>query len=431
MIKIKNFRWWIAILLMLATALNYLDRQNLPMVITELRKVIPIDNIVFSKLNFMFLFAYGMMYIGGGKIIDWLGPKMGLVIMVIWWSGANMMHGLVAGVSGLFFARFLLGIGEGGGFPGAAKAVSEWFPPKERSLAFGLFNTGSAIGAMIAPPLIAFIILSFSWRWVFIFTGLIGIVWAIIWYFIYDHPTKSKFITSEEKLSIEIWGNSNLDENPDDFDIKWTCLFSYKQLWGLMTARLFIDSGWYFIIFWLPKYLADSRGLNIQEIGYYAWIPYACSGGGSLIGGWFSSYLIKKNVSTDKSRKISLGIAAAMMLVSLFITSSPLSLVIVFFSMAMFAHQLFSTLVQTICTDLFPKKVVGAAAGLVGGVGCFGAMLFSLLAGQMVQHVGYSPVFVLVGLMHPLAFILIMLIVGEIKQVKPLAGTKNNISYGK
>ena len=160
-IKIKNFRWWIAVMLMLATALNYLDRQNLPMVITELRKVIPIDNVVFSKLNFMFLFAYGMMYIGGGKIIDWLGPKGGLVIMVVWWSGANMLHGLVVGVSGLFVARFLLGLGEGGGFPGAAKAVSEWFPPKERSFAFGLFNTGSSIGAMIAPPLIAFIVLSF------------------------------------------------------------------------------------------------------------------------------------------------------------------------------------------------------------------------------------------------------------------------------
>lgn len=406
-------------MLMLATALNYLDRQNLPMVITELRKVLPIDNIVFSRLNFMFLLAYGIMYIGGGKIIDWLGPKIGLVIMVIWWSGANMLHGMVAGVSGLFVARFLLGLGEGGGFPGAAKAVSEWFPPKERSFAFGLFNTGSSIGAMIAPPLIAFIVLSLSWRWVFYLTGLIGFVWAAIWYFLYEHPSKSKFITPEEKQLIEISDNGT-KENPDDFDIKWTQLFSYRQLWGVLGAKFLVDSAWFFIIFWLPKYLADTRGLNIQEIGYYAWIPYACAGGGSLTGGWLSSFLIKRNISIDKSRKISMGIATALMPASLFITSSPLSLAIVFFSMAMFGHQFFSTLLQTICTDLFPNKVVGSVSGLAGGVGCFGAMLFSLLAGQLIQHIGYSSVFIIIGLMHPLAFLLILLIVGKIKQVNPL-----------
>lgn len=419
MIKLKNFRWWIAAMLMLATALNYLDRQNLPMVITELRKTLPIDNIVFSRLNFMFLLAYGIMYIGGGKIIDWLGPKVGLVIMVMWWSGANMMHGMVAGVSGLFISRFLLGLGEGGGFPGAAKAVSEWFPPKERSFAFGLFNTGSSIGAMIAPPLIAFIVLSLSWRWVFYLTGLVGFVWAVIWYFLYEHPTKSKFITPEEKQLIEISDNGTKGK-PDDFNIKWTQLFFYRQLWGILGAKFLVDSAWFFIIFWLPKYLADTRGLNIQEIGYYAWIPYACAGGGSLIGGWLSSFLIKKNISIDKSRKISMGIATALMPASLFITSSPLSLAIVFFSMAMFGHQFFSTLLQTICTDLFPNKVVGSVSGLAGGVGCFGAMLFSLLAGQLIQRIGYSSVFIIIGLMHPLAFLLILLIVGKIKQVNPL-----------
>jgi ACS family hexuronate transporter-like MFS transporter len=420
MIKINNYRWWIAVMLMLATALNYLDRQNLPMVVTELRKVFPIDNVAFGRLNFMFLFAYGLMYIGGGKIIDWLGPKGGLVLMVIWWSVANMMHGLVAGVMGLFIARFLLGLGEGGGFPGSAKAVSEWFPPKERSFAFGLFNTGSSIGAMIAPPLIAFIVVTLSWRWVFILTGLIGFIWALIWYFMYDHPNKSRVITSKEKILINSAINSGSENDIGKTNIKWISLFYHRQLWGLCTARLFIDSAWYFFIFWLPKYLADSRGLNIQDIGYFAWIPYACAGAGSLLGGWFSSYLIKKNISISNSRKITLGIAAAMMPVSLLITSSPLAWAIVFFGMAMFGHQCFSTLVQTIVTDIFPRQVVGSVAGLVGGIGCFGAMLFSLLAGQMVQQVGYPPVFLLVGLMHPIGFVLILLMVGKIGQVKTI-----------
>lgn len=418
--KIKNFRWWIVILLMLATALNYLDRQNLPMVITELRKVLPIDNITFSQLNFMFLFAYGIMYIGGGKIIDWLGPKVGLTIMVVWWSGANMLHGLVAGVSGLFAARFLLGLGEGGGFPGAAKAVSEWFAPKERSFAFGLFNTGSSIGAMIAPPLIAIIVLELSWRWVFILTGLVGFIWAVIWYLMYEHPSKSKFVTNEERLKIKTSGTSNCVEPQNDFDIRWIKLFKYRELWGLLTTRFIIDSAWYFIIFWLPKYLSDARGLDIQEIGYYAWIPYACAGGGSLIGGWFSSYMIKNKVSIDKSRKISLGLAACFMPALLFITNSPLSLVIVFFSMAMFGHQFFSTIMQTIGTDLFPNKVIGSISGLTGSIGCFGAMLFGLLAGQIIQQVGYSLVFIMVGLMHPLGFLSILMFIRKIKMVQPL-----------
>jgi ACS family hexuronate transporter-like MFS transporter len=229
-----------------------------------------------------------------------------------------------------------------------------------------------------------------------------------------------RFVTSEEKTLIESSGISENSVKQNDFDIKWIKLFSYRQLWGLLSARFFIDSGWYFIIFWLPKYLADTRGLDIKEIGYYAWIPYACAGGGSLIGGWISSYLIKRNMSIDKSRKISLGIAAAMMPGVLFITSAPLSLAIVFFSMAMFGHQFFSTMLQTIGTDLFPNKVVGSVSGLAGSIGCFGAMFFGLLAGHIIQQVGYFPVFLMIGLMHPIGFLLILLIIKKIKMVQPL-----------
>jgi len=420
MIKIRNFRWWIVGLLMLATALNYLDKQNLSAVISELRKDIAIDNIAFGRLGFMFLFAYALMYMGGGKIIDWVGPKTGLLLMVVWWSGANMLCGMVSGLAGLYAARFLLGLGQGGSFPGCAKVASEWFPPRERSFAFGLFNTGSSIGALAAPLLAFFIISSFSWRWVFIFTGLAGFVWAVIWYFFYNNPSKSKFVTSEELSLISGSGNSNAEKTADDFDIKWSNLFSYRQLWGLLSSKFLVDSAFYFIIFWLPKYLADARGLDIKGIGYIAWIPYACMGGGSFIGGWFSSFLIKKGISIDKSRKISLGIAAAMMPVSMFITSAPLGLAIIFFSIATFAHQFYSTIIQTTCTDLFPKKVVGAVSGLAGSFGSFGAMLFSLLAGQIIQSFGYSPVFFIVGLMHPVGFLIVMIVIRNFNQVKPL-----------
>jgi ACS family hexuronate transporter-like MFS transporter len=221
-------------------------------------------------------------------------------------------------------------------------------------------------------------------------------------------------VTDNEKAYI----TSNNVNISLDFHIKWAKLFSYRQLWGLLSAKILVDSAWYFIIFWLPKYLADARGLNIKEIGSYAWIPYACAGAGSLIGGWLSNYLIKRNVSIDISRKVTLGIAAAMMPVSLFIANAPIAMAIVLFSIAMFGHQFFSTIIQTTCTDLFPNKVVGAVSGLAGSFGSFGAMFFSLLAGQVISSVGYTPVFIMVGLMHPTAFIILLILVRKFEQVK-------------
>lgn len=171
---IKNFRWWIAGLLGLATAINYLDRQSLPVAISEIQKTIPISDLEYSQLQVLFLISYSLMYVGGGKLIDVLGTRVGYIIIICWWSFANLLHGLVSSFLGLGFARFLLGFGEGGGFPASAKVVSEWFPVKERSTAFGIFNTGSSLGAVIAPPLIALIIVGFSWRWVFFITGVLG-----------------------------------------------------------------------------------------------------------------------------------------------------------------------------------------------------------------------------------------------------------------
>ncbi len=418
-IKIKNFRWWIAILLAAATALNYLDRQSLPVVIKEIQKSIPISDIDYSYLQMAFLLAYGIMYAVGGRILDVLGTRIGYTIMIIWWSFSNMLQGLVSSVLGLGVARFFLGIGEGGGFPGSAKAVSEWFPPRERSFAFGIFNTGSSVGAVIAPPLIALIAVSLSWRWVFIIFGLGGIVWALAWFFIYNIPLKNKFVTEEEKKMIAdskvvLKTEPAVNENK----IRWRDLFKYRKMWGLLLIKLFSDSAWYFFIFWLPKYLGDVRNLDIKAIGYYAWIPYAFAGVGSFVGGWLSSFLIRKNVSLDASRKIALGISAALLPASLFITNAPLGYAIIFFSIAMLGHQFWSTIVQTLATDIFPSYVVGSVSGLMGAIGSFGAILFNLLVGILVTSFGYSPVFIIAGILHPLSFILVLLIIRKIEMVK-------------
>lgn len=413
--KIPNLRWWIAGLLAAASALAYMDRQTLPVVIGEIQKTIPITDTQYARLQFMFLLAYGIMYAGGGKIIDMLGTRRGYAVIITWWSAANLMQGAVSSVFGMGVGRFLLGLGEGGGFPAAAKACSEWFPAKERSLAFGIFNAGSGLGATIAPPLIAAIVLRLSWRWVFFITAVMGFVWAVGWLGLYYSPTRHKRLTDAERSYLK----ETLPAVPVSVTrVSWIGLFRFRQIWGLVMAKFLSDSAWFFFIFWLPKYLGDMRHLNIKAIGYYAWIPYAWAGFGSLLGGWLSSYLIRRKFSIDASRKICLGISAACMPVSLLITVSPLMITIVFFSLAMLGHQFWSTIIQTLAADMFPSKIVGSVAGLLGAAGAFGGMLFNLIVGGLLTaYHSYVLIFAISGLLHPLSFLIILLIVRRIEPV--------------
>jgi ACS family hexuronate transporter-like MFS transporter len=383
-------RWWIAGLLATATAINYLDRQNLPVAIGEIQKSIPISDAQYSHLQFLFLLAYGSMYAVGGRILDRLGARWGYALMIVWWSAANALHGLAGSVTQLGAVRFALGLGEGGGFPGSAKAVAEWFPVEERSFAFGLFNTGSSVGAVIAPPMIAAIAMSLGWRWVFIVTGALGFSWTLVWVMVYRTPALS---------------HASKTASPP----QWIGLLRDRRVLGMCAAKCLGDSAWYFFIFWLPKYLADVRHLNIKQIGYFAWIPYAFAGAGSLFGGWFSGYLIRHGWSVASSRKLCLAIAASLPPTALLITASPLAMAIVFFSMAMFGHQFWSTIMQTLAADLFPPKSVGSVTGLVGASGSFGGMLFNLAVGAMLTSFGsYGPVFLVAGLLHPASVLVIL-----------------------
>jgi ACS family hexuronate transporter-like MFS transporter len=384
-------RWWIAALLATATAINYLDRQNLPVAISEIQKAIPISNAQYSQLQFLFLLAYGVMYAVGGRLLDRLGVRWGYALMIVWWSAANALHGMVWTVTQLGAVRFALGLGEGGGFPGSAKAVAEWFPVEERAFAFGLFNTGSSVGAVIAPPLIAAIVTSLGWRWAFLITGGLGFAWAALWVTLDRTPARSYAAKAAPQP-------------------RWSALLGDRRVRGMCAAKFLGDSAWYFFIFWLPKYLADVRHLNIRQIGYYAWIPYALAGAGSLFGGWFSGFLIRRGWSVDSSRKLCLGIAASLLPASLLITASPVALAIVFFSMAMFGHQCWSTIMQTLAADLFPPEAVGSVTGLVGASGSFGGMLFNLAVGAMLTAFGsYGPVFLVAGLLHPASVVVILL----------------------
>ena len=418
MTRIPHLRWWIAGLLACAAALSYLDRQSFPVASIEIQKHIAVSDQQYSVLQMLFLLSYSVMYAGGGKIADWLGTRKGYSILILFWSAATGLHGLVSTVFGLGIARFLLGLGEGGGFPCSAKAISEWFPAEDRALAFGIVNTGSSVGAVVAPPLIALIILTLNWRWIFFLTSAAGLVWALVWWLFYNLPAQEGFITPEELEHIQqSLARARLTDTAAAKDrIDWIDLFKYRQLWVLLAAKFLTDAVWFFFIFWLPKYLGDVRHLNIKQIGYYAWIPYALAGAGSFTGGWLSSLLVRRHLTVNLSRKICLGLSAAMMPISLLIAKSPLGLALAIFSMALFAHQFWSTILQTLSADLFPSAVVGSVAGLMGAVGSFGAMLFDLMVGSALTHThSYSLVLISAGLLHPIAFLLILFLIPRIE----------------
>jgi len=404
----------------MATALNYLDRQSLPVLAAEIRKTIPISDTDYSWLQSAFLLAYGIMYAGGGKLMDWLGARAGYTIMISVWSIATMIHGLVGSVLGLGAARFLLGLGEGGSFPGSAKAVSEWFPAKERSLAFGIFNTGSSVGAVLAPPLIAFIAIRTDWRWVFLLVGMMGFLWAIAWWRSYDIPSRHPRITPQERSYLKECRTS--ENRPETRPISWIELLRHRQTWGLLLGKFLSDSAWYFYIFWLPKYLSDARHLDIHQIGYYAWVPFAAAGIGSLTGGWFSSWLIGRGRSVDFARKLALGLSAAMMPVIVFVTHVPVEWAILLFSIAFFGQQSWSTLVMIVPTDLFERRVVASVAGLVGFGGAMGGLIMNLVAGRLLDlGFGYQSVFSVVGTLHVIGFCVILL---TIRDIRPLSRTE-------
>lgn len=389
--------WKITLLIATAIAISYFDRQTLPVAIAAIQRDIPISNSEFSQLQAAFLVAYAIMYAGGGKLIDVMGTRNGFAAVMVWWSLACAGHGLANGFGFLAVSRFLLGMGEGGGFPAATKAVAEWFTVRDRSTAMGVINAGTAVGAVLAPPAIAAIIATSGWRWVFVVAGIVGLVWAVCW--------------------LLLVGESPLAEAVEESG-EWFRLLGRKEIWSLVVAKFLSDAAWYFYLFWLPKYLYDIRGFDTKKVGYYAWIPYAASGLGSLTGGWFSSWLLRKGLSVNAARKLALGCSAAVMPVILFVDSAPVNLAIAIFSVAFFGQQSWSTLVMILPTDLVPGRSVGSVAGMVGFGGALGGVVFGLVVGWVLDHgYGYSPVFAMAGSFHVLAFLLILLAIPRIERI--------------
>lgn len=399
-------RWYYVGLVAVAIAISYFDRQSLPVAIAAIQKNIPLSDQQFSYLGTAFLLTYAAMYVLGGRLLDALGTRRGFVVIMVGWSLACALHSAATGFGLLLLARLALGAGEGGGFPAATRVVAEWIPPEARSTAMGLINAGTALGSVLAPPLIGFVLLHSGWRAVFVMSGIVGLLWVLWWSLSYR--------PNDNTLSV-----STLDARLIASDMRLGEIIKLRNVQTFVFAKFMSDSAWYFLLFWLPKYLYDARGFDLKDVSYYAWIPYAASGVGSFAGGWFSSRLLRRGHSLDRSRKLALGLCAAGMPVVMLVSVSPVQMAIVLFSIAFFCQQAWSGLIMTLPADVFPLSIVGTVAGLIGFGGAIGGAIFSLVAGRMLQ-IGftYATIFVFVGSFHLIGFGAILLFGGRIRPLR-------------
>ncbi len=422
-------RWRIAVLVSAAIAISYLDRQTLPWAITAIQRDIPISNQVKAFLDSAFLLTYGLMYLGGGRFVDLLGTRRGFIWIMLFWSLACASHGLAGefrfpAVLGLSFSvlmlatsRLLLGVGEGGGFPTATRAVTEWFPVNERSTAMGIINAGTAVGAVVAPPMIALVLLRANWfglapwRWVFFTTGALGLLWTLWWWSEYHTPNDAGTAPATAP-SIPL--------------IPVTTLLRHRETQAVVVAKFLSDAAWYFYLFWLPKYLFDTFQLDIKTAGAIGWIPYAASGVGALCGGSLSSWFLRRGKSVNWSRKAALGVSAALMpWVMLVPQMHSVGWVIFIFSVAFFGQQSWSTLVMILPTDLIERRAVGTLAGLVGFGGAMGGVLLGQVVGYLRDHgYSYTPALIIAGSLHVIAFGVICLGIPRIQALN-LAATRH------
>ena len=399
-------RWHFVALVTAAIAISYFDRQTISIAIAAIQRTIPISNEQFSYLQTGFLLSYAALYAIGGRMLDKLGTRRGFLLIMLWWSLACMMHGFAVNFMWLLVMRFLLGMGEGGAFPAATRVVSEWLPAEERATAMGFINAGTAVGSLLAPPLIGVVLIYSGWRAVFFSAGAAGLLWVAVWWFFYR--------VTKPSLSVNTVDARLLAQR-----LSFGEVVGLRGVQALVFAKFMSDSAWYFMLFWLPKYLYDARGFDIKHVGYYAWIPYAASGIGSFLGGWSSSRLLRSGRSLDFSRKLVLGINAAMMPAVMLVPFVPVSYALVLFSVAFFAQQSWSGLIMTIPADVFPLSAVGTIAGLVGFGGSIGGALFGLIAGALLGHgFSYGVLFAAIGTFHLIGFLALVFLGGRIQPLR-------------
>jgi MFS transporter, ACS family, hexuronate transporter len=375
-----NFRWTICALVFFATTVNYLDRQVISLLKNDLTDEFNWTDADYANIEISFKLAYALGMLGAGRLIDKLGSKMGYFLATTFWSIAAIAHAAVQSTFGFIAVRAALGVTESGNFPAAIKSVAEWFPKKERALATGIFNSGTNVGAVVAPLSVPFITVAWGWRWAFIITGAIGAIWMVLWLLMYDKPEKHKRLSKEELDYI----NSDKDETEaakaSDDKVSWLKLLQFRQTWAFAIGKFLTDPVWWFYLFWLPDFLTSQYGLKGTQLAMPVAVVYLISTFGSIGGGWLPLYFINNQWSAFRARKTSMLIYAFAVIPIVFaqqVGSLNLWLAVLIIGIATSAHQAWSANIFTTVSDMFPKKAVASVTGIGGMFGGLGGIVLT------------------------------------------------------
>lgn len=402
-IKIPRLRWWIAGLLFASTTINYIDRQALSVAAPMIERDLHIGSLQYGNILEAFLLAYTVMYVVSGFLVDRWGTRKSLTIFVSWWSIADMLHFFARSAASLSVFRFLLGVGEPGNYNAGGRIASEWYPTRERAFVNGLINAGACLGAVIAIPMVSWIILHYGWRFSFIATGALGILWLIPWLILYRLPERHPWITAKELHYIQ--EGSAKPSVPVKSSLK--DLIARSETWALMIARFFSDPVWWFYLFWLPSFLQEQRHFTLSELAVFGWIPYLTSDIGGLAGGWVSDHLVRRLGSPVRARMWPMGVCAFTMPVSLLVPHAlSVGTLLLILCTVTFAHQAWKTNLMTITNDIYPTERVGSVFGILMVGSGIGGFLFQGITAHLVQHSSYAGVFTIMGFLHPLAFLI-------------------------
>ena len=425
--KTGNYRWVICALLFFATTINYVDRQILGYLKPTLEVEFNWTETDYANIVMVFAACYAFGYVIFGNFIDRIGSKLGYSVSIIIWSVAAVAHAFVKSTFGFGAARAVLGLGEAGNFPAAVKAVAEWFPKKERALATGIFNSGTSIGAVVAPILVPWLLGTYGWEQAFVITGALGFIWLIFWWFFYEIPSKQKRLSAEEYAFIHSDNEVVEDENAKP--IKWATLLKIKQTWVFIIGKFLTDPIWWFFLFWLPSYFSTTFALDLKKPSIHLVVIYTATTFGSIGGGYLSSYLIRKGWTPFKARKTSLLIAAIVVMpIILAKYATDIWGAVAIISVAAAAHQAWSSNIFTVVSDLFPKRAVSSVVGMGGFVGSMGSTLFPLLVGSLLDYykaagnigAGYNILFIICGCTYLVAWLCIHLLTKNLRPVEDL-----------
>jgi ACS family hexuronate transporter-like MFS transporter len=392
------------------------DRSSVGLLFTRFGSEIGISNEQYSWVGAILLLAYTVSQSVSGRLFDRYGTRAGFTLSVVVWSVAAMAHSAIVGFGSFAACSFFLGLGEAGNWPGAAKVVAEWFPPRERAIGMAIFNGGASMGGVLGPLLVAgWLDVRFGWRRTFLIIGAIGLVWLLAWLAFYrpvaDHPR----LSPDEKSYIR-GGQTALDLAIAPPPLLQ--LLSYRKTWAILLARFFVDPIWWLYMLWLPTYLKDIHHFSLQKIGAFQWAPYLCAALGSLFGGWLSGRLIAKGKTVNAARKITIGAAACLMPFGILAARATNPMVaLAFISVVLFGFQMWISNVQTLPSDLFPLSAVGSVAGMGGTAAGISSLLFNLGTGWLITHFSYATVLRLAGILPPIGAAVLFLLIGSIHRI--------------